>query len=94
MKDIVKVGPVYYDVTEKPFIEIDGERNYAGSCDRDATEIAILADLSNERKEATFYHELMHAMLFEAGYSLAEHDEELIDRVSKVLHQVIDDNYK
>lgn len=92
MKDRIKVGPVYYDITEKPFIDIDGDRNHAGCCDYDHTEIAILADLSDERKNATFYHELMHAIFNEAGFD--HHDEDLVDRLSKVLHQVIDDNYK
>lgn len=92
MKDRVKIGPVYYDVTEKPFIDIDGNRNKAGCCDFDRTEIAILADLSEERKKSVFYHELMHAIFNEAGFD--DPDEEMVDRLSKVLHQVIDDNYK
>ncbi|WP_430596343.1 hypothetical protein [Enterococcus sp. DIV2163] len=50
----IKVGAVTYDVTEKPFIDIDDNRNHAGCCDYDHTEIAILADLSAERKKASY----------------------------------------
>lgn len=83
----IKVGAVTYDVTEKPFIDIEGNRNHAGSCDYDHTEIAILADLSEERKKATFYHELMHAIFNEAGFD--DQDENMINRLGIVLQQVI-----
>lgn len=86
----IKVGGVYYTIEEKPFIEIDGNKNYAGSCTYTKTRIELLETLSNDRKEQTFIHELMHAILNEAGY--AEHDEDLVERISIVLHQVINEN--
>lgn len=86
----VKVGSVTYDVVSKPYIEIDGDRNYQGCCSYPNTEISLLADLSSERKESTFIHELTHAIFYEAGFE--EQDEDMINRVSKVFHQVINDN--
>lgn len=88
--DTVQVGAVNYDVVTKPFIDIDGERNYQGSCDYLNTQIELVEDMSDERKEDTFFHELTHAIFYEAGFE--EQDEDMINRVGKVLHQVIKDN--
>lgn len=87
----VKVGAVDYDITVKPFIEANGSRNYQGACEYGKTEISILDDISEERKEDTFIHELTHAIFYEAGFE--DQDEDVINRVGKVLHQVIQDNY-
>lgn len=87
---VVKVGPVNYDVVEKSFIEIDGNRNYQGACFYADTTIEILEDISKERKSDVFIHELTHAIFYEAGFE--EQDEDMINRVAKVLHQVIKDN--
>ncbi|MGX7025863.1 hypothetical protein [Vagococcus hydrophili] len=86
----IKVGSVSYSIVEKPFIEIDSDRNYQGCCDYPNTEIAILKDISKERKSDVFIHELTHAIFYEAGFE--EQDEDMINRVAKVLHQVLTDN--
>lgn len=86
----VKVGGVHYDVEEKEFVEIDGNKNYMGKCSYVEAKIEIAKGLSKERAEETFVHELFHAVLNEAGYD--EHDEELVIRASKVLYQVLRDN--
>lgn len=86
----IKVGGVIYEVETKPFIEICGERNYQGSCSFINTTINILEDISEERKADVFFHELTHAIFYEAGFD--EHDEDMINRVAKVLMQVVKDN--
>lgn len=53
--------------------------------------IELDGDLSDERKEQVFVHELLHACFFEAGYT--EQDEDAVNRVSAVLYQVLKDNY-
>lgn len=84
----VKVGCVQYTVAEKDhMIQKDGlwgEVNYYN------TEINVDSSLSNERKEQTFIHEVTHAIFLEAGYK--EQEEDMINRVSIVLHQVLRDN--
>lgn len=87
----VKVAGITYEVVEKPFIEIDCSRDYQGCCSYTNAEIAVLQDLVPERKEQIITHELTHAIFYEAGYD--EQDEEMVDRVSKVLHQVLKDNF-
>ncbi len=86
----VKVGPVNYDIVAKPFIKINGDRNYEGACCYADTTIEILEDISGERKKDVFIHELTHAIFYEAGFE--EQDEDMINRVAKVLHQVIKEN--
>lgn len=86
----VKVGPVSYQIIEKPFVEIDDDRNYQGVCRYADTTIEILEGISKERKSDVFIHELTHAIFYEAGFE--EQDEDMVNRVAKVLHQVIKDN--
>lgn len=88
----IKVGAVTYVVIEKPFIDIDGNRNHVGCCDYDHTEITILADLSEGRKKATFYHKLMHAIFKESGFD--DQDEDMVNRLGIVLQQVIEENFQ
>ena len=86
----VKVAGVVYTVKEEPFIEINSNRNYQGACYYDKTQIFILEDISDERKEQVFVHELTHAIFHEAGFD--EQDEDVINRIGIILHQVLKDN--
>jgi hypothetical protein len=87
----VKVGGVTYDIEFKEYIEINGDRNYSGCCDYQNTTIEICNDLSDERKQEVYAHELMHAIFYESGYQ--EQDEDMINRLGLVLNQVLSDNY-
>lgn len=70
---------------------IDGDANYGGCVRYTTSEIEILDEMSECRKKEAFAHELLHAMLFEAGYK-EEHDEEMVVRLGLVLNQVLQDN--
>lgn len=85
-----KVAGVTYTVEESDQIIIDNKIGYVGSCDYHETNIEILSSLSESRKNDVLIHELMHAILCEAGFD--EQDEELVDRSARVLHQVLKDN--
>jgi hypothetical protein len=52
--------------------------------------IDLDASLSDERKEQVFVHEMLHACFFEAGYT--EQEEDVVNRVSAVLYQVLKEN--
>jgi len=54
--------------------------------------IQIDSAMTDERKEQTIIHEMLHAIHFEAGYNPEEQDEDTINRTANVLHQVIVDN--
>ncbi|MBS4462906.1 ImmA/IrrE family metallo-endopeptidase [Aerococcaceae bacterium zg-B36] len=87
----LKVGAIEYDVIEKEhFASQDDDRNLWGYCDYAKQEIYIRASLSEQRKKQVLIHELTHAIFHEAGYR--EQDEEMIERVSIVLHQVMSAN--
>lgn len=87
----IKVAGMTYTVEEAPFIEIDGDRNFQGVCLYRESTIQVLDTLSETRKVQTFVHELTHAIFYEAGFE--EQDEDMINRVSLVLHQVLNDRH-
>lgn len=86
----VKVGQLEWTVKESPAVIIEGNRNYAGSCSYEKTEITLLETLSEERKEDVFFHELTHAMFHEAGFD--DHEEDVVNRLAKIVHQVVKEN--
>lgn len=86
----VIVAGVNYTVTEKDYVEINDNANALGLCVYDKSVIEVKSTMSGDRKEEVFIHELFHAILFEAGFD--EHDEDMVNRASKVLYQVLKDN--
>ncbi|MEC5422112.1 hypothetical protein QGM71_01220 [Virgibacillus sp. C22-A2] len=84
----VKVAGIEYDVLQKP--TVDKNATLAGICNWGFSEIEIKEDIPQDRKEETFIHELLHAIHYEAGYDTQ--DEDMINRVGKVLYQVLKDN--
>lgn len=90
MIETVKVGQITYKVTEEPVITSQEDRNYQGVCSFTNTQISVLNSLSEERKKDVFFHELTHAIFYEAGFE--EQDEDMINRVAKIIHQVIEEN--
>lgn len=83
----IKVGGIKYKIEMVKFIDVDGDRNFQGMCHFDKAKIEILESLSDQRIEQTLIHELTHAIFYEAGYD--EQDEDMINRVGIVLHQVV-----
>ena len=54
-------------------------------------EIRIKNNLTQGMKELCLMHELMHIVFYHVGY-YPDNDEEVIDRLSKTLYQVMVDN--
>ena len=92
MKENYKIGQINYSVQFKEFVIIEEEAFYQGSCDYEKCEITILERLDETRQEQVLAHELVHALLFEAGFN-QEHDEDMVQRLGIVLHQFLNDNY-
>ena len=63
-------------------------KDMLGFCDPGSSRIFINKDKhrSVEDMEHTYYHELVHALLFADGHS--DHDEMFVDRIGGYLHQV------
>ncbi|MGY6765698.1 hypothetical protein ACW73O_11745 [Faecalibacterium prausnitzii] len=85
----VNVAGVNYRVIEVP--EIDDNPDVMGTCLYQKSTIKIKSTLSDDKKEQTFVHELLHACFNEAGFN--EQDEDMINRVGVMLYQVLKDNY-
>lgn len=81
-----------YDIEQVEYVEINGNKNYMGKCDYLNTKIEIVKTLSDERKDDVLVHELVHAIFDEAGFD--NHDEDMVNRLGKVLCQVLKDNDK
>lgn len=86
----VIVSGINYTVIEKPFVEINGSRNYQGGCFYTDCKIELSSDLPKTRKEQVFCHELVHAIFNEAGFD--DQNEDMINRLGIVLYQVLKDN--
>lgn len=80
----IKVAGVHYE------IELLKDDENCGTCLFDSLIIRVDPRLKTEKQQQVFIHEMLHAVFWEAGYQ--EQDEEMIDRVSRVLYQVLKDN--
>lgn len=56
-----------------------------GKCDPEKQTIFLRMDMNKQTTEQTFYHELVHAILFTMGK--LNHDEEFVDTFGAFLHQ-------
>ena len=87
----IKVGGLTYKIIEEEhFAAHDDDKNLWGYCDYEKQIIKIRASLSEQKKKQVLIHELTHAIFLEAGYK--NHDEDMINRLSLVLFQVLQDN--
>lgn len=79
-KEILVAGTVY-KVESKPYVEFNDNANALGCCTYDKATIEVKSEMSEERVEEVFVHELMRAIMYEA-----------VNRSAKVLYQVLKDN--
>ena len=85
----IRIGSVEYGVKEVEGLHDSGQEllGWVTYCD---TLIRIDTNVSESRKKNVLMHEVLHAMLYEAGYD--EQDEELVRRLGNVMTQVFIDN--
>ena len=88
LPDKVRVGANDYSVKLVEGLQLHNER--LGDITYTNATIRIDSSLSKSILKETFAHELVHAMLYEAGYD--EHDEEQVVLVGKVLAMLLRDN--
>jgi len=84
-----RIGSVDYVVKEVEGLHDSGQEllGWVTYC---VTLIRIDPNVSDSRKKNVLIHEILHAMLYEAGYD--EQDEELVRRLGNVMTQVFIDN--
>lgn len=68
-------------------VEETAAMNEMGHCEAETATIRIRKGLSQQMKEATFCHELQHAIRFAAGET--DHDGKTVDAHGNLLHQFL-----
>lgn len=77
------IAGIEYEVKEADIKTIDTDGSL-GLCDYETQTIVVDESLPPQRKAQVIVHELMHALLLEAGYE-DDHDEEFVQRMAIVL---------
>lgn len=89
----IEIAGIMYNVLEEEY-RGGGDGNL-GYCNASNCEISLRTGLPEDRLFETFVHEITHAMLIEAGFRYEEdstHTEDLVERFSKILFQVLINN--
>lgn len=79
----LKIGGHIYRVVELD--EVSKDPNTAGECDIDKLEIRLRKKQKQSAKEATLFHEIIHAINW-------EYDEKDVEFLAQALYQVLQDN--
>ena len=97
--ELVRVGSVFYEVKTQETPIVINEVQCLGYCNYFNHTIMLDLNMSDEQTmEQTFYHELVHAMLYERKINLEAMGlgntqmEEVVDSLGIALHQVLLDN--
>ncbi|QBX27358.1 hypothetical protein [Streptococcus parauberis] len=83
----VKIGGLTYEIVKVNDLAI--KEDVIGRIKYYEAKIELEKWLSKQVEEQTLVHEILHGCFKEAGY---DDQEEVIDRVGKVLYQVLKDN--
>ncbi len=87
----VRIGGLFYKVSEVSDLgHSERSPGMLGRIDYHHLTLKLEKDVHNDMKHQTFVHELMHGILVESGYE--DHEEEMANRIGKVLYQVLQDN--
>ena len=85
----VRIAGFDYDVSIAEATDLDIKNQ--GTLNTLAGTITLL-ECTPKEMMCTFLHECFHAKLFALGYSADEHDEKLINGLSRQLFQLVQDN--
>ena len=88
MEPKIKIGPITYDVVEEPGLLVN--EKFAGCIRYIDCKIAIDINMSPQAKRKTLWHEIVHAILTEAGYS--KQKESMVDALTYGIMGVLLDN--
>ena len=85
--DKVKIGGIVYPI--EIVNDFQGETGDWGQTNFKKSKITIDSNLDKQRENQTLVHEIVHGLFYEAGI---EDDEDKVNRLGLVLHQVLTDN--
>jgi hypothetical protein len=81
----IKIGAITYAIVES-------ELAAYGSIDYETQTISIRAGMSTEARTVTLWHEIIHGIMYNLGYS--KHNELLVDGLAHGVFQALTDNPK
>lgn len=87
--DKILIGPMAFEVREIERLMVGNEK-VMGELEHDVGVLFIEANCLPVVKRITLWHEVLHAMLAQAGYS--EHDEQLVEMLSYRIVEVLQRN--
>lgn len=92
MLEKIKVGGIDYDVSVKDLSHSDSpELIRMGNHYEADMKIEISDRLPKQKRDQTFIHEMLHAVVCESG-AVIENEEDVVNQMSLVLYQVLRDN--
>lgn len=87
----VKIGGLKYSISEvDDLAHQERSPGLVGCINYHQLTIKVEKNVEQKMQDQTFVHELAHGIFVEAGYE--EHEEEMVNRIGKVLYQVLKDN--
>lgn len=87
----VKILGLTYRVQEVDVV--DKTETLWGKIDHQEQVIRIDAEMSDERKGLTFFHELLHGVLAELGYDQLNNNECAVQSISAALYHALSDYF-
>ena len=87
----IRIGCINYAINEVETLEDDHGNEIYGQALYDICEIRILKRLEQQAKSATLWHEIVHAILVNAGYT-GDHDEQMVSAIAHGIYAALVDN--
>jgi hypothetical protein len=87
----IRIGCLEYTIKEVDKLVDDDDRPIYGQVAYGDCEILIWKELDPQVRRATLWHEIIHAILVNAGY-VGEHDEQMVSAISHGIYDVLLDN--
>lgn len=92
MLEKIKVGGIDYDVYIKDLSKADTPELIRMGMHSEVQAVIEVSDkLSKQKRDQTFVHEMLHAVVSESG-AIIEKEEEVVNQLGLVLYQVLKDN--
>ena len=88
----IRVGGIDYDVSVKDLSHCDSpELIRLGNHNEADMKIEISDRLPRQKRNQTFIHEMLHAVVCESG-AVIENEEDVVNQMGLVLYQILRDN--
>lgn len=92
MLEKIRVGGIDYDVSVKDLSHCDSQGLIRlGNHNEADMKIEISDRLPRQKRNQTFIHEMLHAVVCESG-AVIENEEDVVNQMGLVLYQVLRDN--